>query len=216
VQAVNLSKPPTNRSETQNGSATQGSLGQGLTMVQAEKMLRTLVEEGWFEKSRRGYYSLTPRALMELRGWLMETYNDVGDDDDEEDEETVIKVKLCFACKEIITTGQRCPKRTCPCRLHDICTQNFFRTQKARKCPLCSTDWTGNDFVGERSVTSKEKDPPGRRRRVDASTGRRSAQMVVEEAEESDDAEDGEEAGEPEADEVDGAEEDEAMEDEDE
>lgn len=72
-------------------------------MMQAEKMLKTLVEEGWFEKSRKGYYSLSPRALMELRGWLMETYNDVGDEDEDEEEERVVRVKLCFACKEIIT-----------------------------------------------------------------------------------------------------------------
>lgn len=104
MQAVRLHKLPTeNRRETQNGSATQGSAGQGLTMMQAEKMLKTLVEEGWFEKSRKGYYSLSPRALMELRGWLMETYNDVGDEDEDEEEERVVRVKLCFACKEIIT-----------------------------------------------------------------------------------------------------------------
>ena len=68
-------------------------------MMQAEKMLKSLVEEGWFEKSKKGFYSLSPRALMELRGWLTETYND----DDDDDDERVLKVKLCFACKEIIT-----------------------------------------------------------------------------------------------------------------
>ena len=40
---------------------------------------------------------------MELRGWLMETYNDVGDDEEEEDGPRVLKVKQCYACKEIIT-----------------------------------------------------------------------------------------------------------------
>ena len=103
MQAVQLHKPPNeNRRETQNGSATQGSAGQGISMAQAEKMLKTLVEEGWFEKSRKGYYSLSPRALMELRGWLMDTYNDL-DDDEEEDERRVMKIKQCYACKEIIT-----------------------------------------------------------------------------------------------------------------
>jgi len=70
-------------------------------MVQAEKVLKGLVEEGWFEKSRKGFYSLSPRGLMELRGWLIETYNDNGEEDEEE--ETVPKIKSCFACKEIIT-----------------------------------------------------------------------------------------------------------------
>ena len=42
-------------------------------------------------------------------------------------------------------------------RLHDICTQNFFRVQKSKKCPLCKTDWTGNDFVGERAAVATTK-----------------------------------------------------------
>ena len=100
MQAIGLAKPPSDsRRETQNGSETQGSAGQGLTMTQAEKMLKSLVEEGWFEKSRKGYYSLSPRALMELRGWLLETYND-----EEDDEGDGRKIKTCFGCKEIITT----------------------------------------------------------------------------------------------------------------
>ncbi|KAL8698425.1 MAG: hypothetical protein Q9201_006583 [Fulgogasparrea decipioides] len=95
MQAVRLAKPPDNeRRETQDGSTTQGSAGQGLKMVEAEKMLKTLVEEGWFEKSNKGYYSLSPRALMELRGWLIETYNDV-DDEDDDDEERIPRVKQC-------------------------------------------------------------------------------------------------------------------------
>lgn len=101
MQAMKLSKPPNeDRRESQNG-ATQGSSGQGLTLVQAEKMLKTLVEEGWFEKSRKGYHSLSPRALMELRNWLIETYNDL-DGEDEEDEPTE-KIKFCYACKELLT-----------------------------------------------------------------------------------------------------------------
>lgn len=102
MQALRLVKAPAeDRRQTQNGSETQGSAGQNLTIMQAEKMLKTLVEEGWFEKSR-GFYSLSPRALMELRGWLTETYNDM--DGDEGDEERVLRIKTCFACKEIITT----------------------------------------------------------------------------------------------------------------
>lgn len=104
MQATHLAKPPVGqRGETQNGAATQGSVGASITMSQAEKMMHAMVEEGWFEKSRKGFFSLSPRALMELRGWLMETYNDVGDDDEEEDGERVLKIKLCYACKEIIT-----------------------------------------------------------------------------------------------------------------
>ena len=105
MDAVRLNRPPAaDRRETQNGSATQGSGGQGITGKEAEKMLSTLVDEGWFERSKKGYYSLSPRALMELRGWLMETYNDLGDEDEEEDHPRVLKIKLCYACKEIITS----------------------------------------------------------------------------------------------------------------
>ncbi|KAL8804792.1 MAG: hypothetical protein Q9182_002384 [Xanthomendoza sp. 2 TL-2023] len=102
MQAVRLHKAPdSDRRETQGGSVTQGSAGQGLKMVEAEKMLKSLVDEGWFEKSKRGYYSLSPRALMELRGWLIESYNDVDDEDD--DEERLPRIKQCVACKEIVT-----------------------------------------------------------------------------------------------------------------
>lgn len=103
MQAVRLHKAPdTGRRETQDGSATQGNATQGLKMVEAERMLKTLVDEAWFEKSKRGYYSLSPRALMELRGWLIESYNDI-DDEDEEDEERPPRIKQCIACKEIVT-----------------------------------------------------------------------------------------------------------------
>ncbi|KAI4146517.1 MAG: hypothetical protein L6R39_003436 [Caloplaca ligustica] len=173
MQAVRLHKPSdSERRETQNGAETQGSAGQGLKMVEAEKMLKSLVEEGWFEKSKKGYYSLSPRALMELRGWLIETYNDADDDDDEE-EDRIPRIKQCAACKEVVTMvsyfrelhklsakdlkGQRCSQRNCPCRLHDICTQNFFRMQRSRNCPLCKTEWTGNDFVGERAAPKANK-----------------------------------------------------------
>ena len=103
MQAIKLHKAPTEESrQSQNGGETQGSIGQSLSMGQAEKMLKSLVEQGWFEKSSKGYYSLSPRALMELRGWLLETYNDV---EEGEDEATVPKkMKQCFACKDIITT----------------------------------------------------------------------------------------------------------------
>lgn len=44
----------------------------------------------------------------------------------------------------------------CPCRLHDICIDKFFRIHKATSCPRCQTDWTDNNrnFVGERVVTN--------------------------------------------------------------
>lgn len=107
MQAIKLHKNLTEDGpQTQNGSATQGSAGQSLTMGQAEKMMKTLVEEGWLEKSIKGFYSLSPRALMELRGWLWETYNEL-DEDEGDKERASKKIKQCFACKEIITTVSR-------------------------------------------------------------------------------------------------------------
>ncbi len=101
MQALRLCKPRDTEAATTNGADTQGSAGQGLKMAEAEKMLKTLVEEGWFEKSRKGFYSLSPRALMELRGWLIETYNDV--DEEDEGEDRAPRIKQCAACKEIVT-----------------------------------------------------------------------------------------------------------------
>ncbi|KAL8748698.1 MAG: hypothetical protein Q9184_007144 [Pyrenodesmia sp. 2 TL-2023] len=116
MQAIRLSKPRDTEAGNTDGVETQGSAGPGLKLAEAEKMLKTLVDEGWFEKSKRGFYSLSPRALMELRGWLIETYNDVDEEDVEEDRAP--RIKQCVACKEIVTM----------------------------------TEWTGNDFVGERAA----------------------------------------------------------------
>ena len=74
--------------------------------------------------------------------------------------------------------GQRCDKRTCLLRLHDICTQNFFRIQKSKKCPLCKTEWSGKSFVGERAVTSSEKSQAGTRR--GGATSRRELPVAAE------------------------------------
>ncbi|KAI9826132.1 MAG: hypothetical protein M1832_000581 [Thelocarpon impressellum] len=103
--AARLLKPPTERAhETQNGGATQGSSGQGLTGMAGERVLKDLVQQGWFEKSQAGFYTLSPRALMELKYYLLTTYNGGEDDEDQEEaEERQDKVKLCMACKEIVT-----------------------------------------------------------------------------------------------------------------
>ncbi|KAF2425320.1 hypothetical protein EJ08DRAFT_401337 [Tothia fuscella] len=155
--ASNLCKPPRNREsnisstngDTQ-GQATQSAPDKGITVVQAEKVLEKMVDEGWFMKSRAGYLSLTPRALMELRGWLVESYNEEPDDEDEGPQWQ--RIKMCEACRDIVTVGQRCANRECNCRLHDFCTTAFFRTQSERKCPTCKTEWTSNNFVGERAA----------------------------------------------------------------
>lgn len=102
VQAIQLAKAGSgdaNRRES-NGAASQsqGATAQSLSMTQAELVLKRLVEEGWFETSEKGYYSLSPRGLIELRGWLVETYND-----EEENDYRANRIKFCAACKDVIT-----------------------------------------------------------------------------------------------------------------
>ncbi|KAJ5999366.1 hypothetical protein N7451_007176 [Penicillium sp. IBT 35674x] len=151
MQSLNLrSSAEANRRRSTNATQqTQGGATQSLTMTQAENMMKHLVEEGWLEKSRKDYYSLTPRALMELRGWLVSEYND-----EMESGRRMNRIKFCSACKDIITVGQRCEDRDCLGRLHDHCMRSFFRMQRAEKCPVCKKDWPGDKFVGERAVTS--------------------------------------------------------------
>ncbi|CAG8904143.1 unnamed protein product [Penicillium salamii] len=60
LQAVGLHKAPTTRPATDEPSQTQSAASQSLTMTQAEKTIRNLIEEGWFQKSRKGYLTLTP------------------------------------------------------------------------------------------------------------------------------------------------------------
>ncbi|RAL06691.1 non-structural maintenance of chromosomes element 1 family protein [Aspergillus homomorphus CBS 101889] len=147
----------TQGAQTQPDSQVVGGAVQSLTMSQAEMLLKQLVEEGWFGKSRNGFYSLSPRGLMELRGWLVATYND--------EAEGIRKIKLCAACKDLITAGQRCVNRDCLGRLHDHCLRHFFRSQQADICPVCKEIWPGNKFVGERAVTQADQEMHARRRR---------------------------------------------------
>lgn len=156
MQALKLAKDPNRR---ESGSTQAQNVG--LTMSQAEKMLQNMVDEGWFELSTRGYYTLTPRALLELRGWLMETYNDQADDGEDE-EEQYEKIKFCQACKEIVTQGQRCPNLHCQARLHNHCVRNMFRAQGgSEECPLCKTAWVDAPAVGELAGRSTQRSSTG-------------------------------------------------------
>ncbi|KAJ5537759.1 hypothetical protein N7494_007238 [Penicillium frequentans] len=154
MQSLNLrSSAEANRRRSTNATQqTQGGATQSLTITQAENMMKHLVEEGWLEKSRKDFFSLTPRALMELRGWLISEYND-----EMESGRRMNRIKFCSACKDLITVGQRCEDRDCLGRLHDHCMRSFFRMQRAEQCPVCKKDWPGDKFVGERAVTSASR-----------------------------------------------------------
>ncbi|KAE8377079.1 Nse1 non-SMC component of SMC5-6 complex-domain-containing protein [Aspergillus bertholletiae] len=159
IQLAKASSGDASRRESNNATQSQGGAAQSLTMSQAETVLMQLVEQGWFEKSRKGFYSLSPRALMELRGWLVATYNEENEDDRRMD-----KIKFCAACRDIITVGQRCGNRDCAGRLHNHCIRNFFRMQQAEQCPACQAPWPGDKFVGERAITSTQRPTQGGRR----------------------------------------------------
>lgn len=101
ADALNRNKPEGGSQRRQSGAAaaTQAetqSAGAPLSMTEAQDILANLVQEGWFERSDEGYYSLAPRALIELRSWLSHTY-------DEEGEGGVQRIKFCAACRDVVT-----------------------------------------------------------------------------------------------------------------
>ncbi|KAF5023515.1 hypothetical protein F66182_4427 [Fusarium sp. NRRL 66182] len=165
MQAIKLARPNRRESQIDTDTQTQITADKGLKHSEVEAVLASLVEGGWFEKSHEGFYTLSPRALLELRPWLVETYNDpdLGPRDWQ-------RIKFCEACKDIVTMGLRCIESDCNFRLHEVCEEAFWRTRSEKKCPRCSSDWTGQKYSGERAVTSTDAFQRGRRR----SGGRRS------------------------------------------
>ncbi|KAL7949931.1 Nse1 non-SMC component of SMC5-6 complex domain-containing protein [Trichoderma barbatum] len=159
MQAIKLARPPRRESQGDGEDQSQAPTDRGLKHSEVENVLESLVEGGWFEISREGFYSLTPRALLELRPWLIDMYNDP--DAEPGDWQ---RIKFCEACKEIVTWGLRCSDPDCTLRLHDICQQAFWRSRRGTNCPKCSREWTGNHYVGERAITMTEAYQRGRRR----------------------------------------------------
>jgi hypothetical protein len=183
-QALHLHKlPESDRREsgaaTQQDTQTQNA---GITMKEAEKVLNLLVSESWFDLSTKGFYTLSPRALMELRGWLIDTYNDGDNDSDGSDQgHPHEKIKVCMACREIVTQGQRCPDPTlrCPARLHAHCVGKMWRAQGGREvCPNCKKEWKEPLPVGEKAWK--------RPRQSGSMGGRRSGVSGLDGADESD------------------------------
>jgi hypothetical protein len=168
IQASQLAKAPNRSRQSQvhgdDESSTQvDSATKGLTISESEKVLADLVDQDFFYKSRSGYFSLAPRALMELRTYLKETYNEPAGD--EEDEPPIIRIRDCEICREIVTVGLRCNNRECNCRFHDSCAQQYFRSQRGnqRKCPKCKEEWLGDLFVGERAANTGQRRTTGGR-----------------------------------------------------
>ncbi|KAK4448089.1 Nse1 non-SMC component of SMC5-6 complex-domain-containing protein [Podospora aff. communis PSN243] len=95
-QALKVSRPSRSRESlaNENGEGAAAAADKGLKHSEVLALLSSLVAEGWLEKSREGFFSLSPRALVELWAWLVETYNDPEDD--------WLHIKDCEACKEIM------------------------------------------------------------------------------------------------------------------
>jgi non-structural maintenance of chromosomes element 1 len=147
----------TSRRDSEENS--QLAADKGVTGEQAEKLLAGLVKEKWLEHSKDGFYKLSPRALMELRGWLIDAYNEEVDEDDDWQ-----RIKFCEACKEIVTVGQRCANLDCNARLHNICEMAFWNSRPNKQCPKCDTAWEGKQYVGEKVITSTDERLKNRRR----------------------------------------------------
>lgn len=132
----------------------------GITMSEADDVLQTLLADGFLQLSRAGYYSLAPRALMELHSYLKETYNDAAED---EDDEPTIRIHDCEGCKEIVTFGIRCNNRECGVRWHDLCANQYYRgkSTEGKKCPKCRTVCGGNVYVGERADRVSQRQSSG-------------------------------------------------------
>ena len=174
MQAMKLARPNRRQSYMDLEEGTQGAIDRGLKHSEVEDVLASLINGGWLERSRgEKFYSLTPRGLLELRSWLMETYNDPDAGPDEWQ-----RIKLCAACKDLITYGLRCADPNCNFRLHDICEDAFWRVRGDKRCPKCSKEWNADHYVGERAVTQTEAFQKGRRRTT--GNGRRQTTLADE------------------------------------
>lgn len=149
-----------------NGAETNGVDADGeprvhsLRVADAERVLDQLLDQKFFLRSSAGYWSLAPRAILELRSYLKEMYNEPPEDEDD-DPEGVIRVRDCLGCREIVTVGLRCSNRDCGVRFHDWCASQYLRAQRgeaSRRCPKCKTAWEGNYYVGERAVGGRRRD----------------------------------------------------------
>ena len=151
-----------NNGDEEDTEATQQAAAEtSISISDADAVLESLVAQRFFQKSRAGYYTLAPRALIELRAYLKETYNEVLDDDDEDGGQgrEITRIRDCEGCREIVTIGLRCDNRECGVRWHDACAKAYYSGGRRRrggsvqekKCPRCERLFTESVFVGERA-----------------------------------------------------------------
>ncbi|KAI6150360.1 Nse1 non-SMC component of SMC5-6 complex-domain-containing protein [Pisolithus tinctorius] len=127
------------------------ALKTNMTKSQAETILNSLVARGWLLKSKRGRYSLSTRALLELSPYLKSNYPD--------------ECLECTICMEIVTRGVACNTPACQTRIHHHCFRRLPAKQ-ARSCPTCQCNWPQDGRtlrpIGEAAI--KDGQDEGRRR----------------------------------------------------
>lgn len=120
MDVMQLTKPPRgngprdsgvgmSNGETQQQQGQTGGGAASITLVRAQEVLNQMIESGFFERSDAHYISLGPRGLMELRGWLQETYDEpMQDGDSQEDVERGKRIRFCEACRDVVTVVSTC------------------------------------------------------------------------------------------------------------
>ncbi|KAF8654195.1 hypothetical protein AX16_003723 [Volvariella volvacea WC 439] len=143
-----------------------------LSKTQAEVVLNSFVANGWLRKSKRGRFSLSTRALLELHPYLKSTYPD--------------EVIECTICMEIITRGVACHTNNCKTRMHSHCFAIYRRHNQS--CPTCSVAWpqeaTMSPLVPVGEGAAKDEDDKRRVRRRNQTTSEDAEDEVDEEVDE--------------------------------
>ncbi|KAH7889285.1 Nse1 non-SMC component of SMC5-6 complex-domain-containing protein [Phlebopus sp. FC_14] len=127
------------------------SLKANMTKTQAETVLASFVAKGWLLKSKRGRYSLSTRALLELLPYLKSNYAD--------------EFLECTICMEIVTRGVACNTPNCKARMHRHCFTKLRARHARTQCPACSSDWQqdGKNLIPVGEAAIKDGQDQGRR-----------------------------------------------------
>ncbi|ORY29774.1 hypothetical protein BCR39DRAFT_530972 [Naematelia encephala] len=130
--------------------------GLNMTQSQAQSLLGPLVSRGWLAKSKRGRYTLAPRAMAELEVYLEKEFEDW--------------VHKCQRCKAIMLTGYVCSNDNCGAHFHGYCYEILARAQLPR-CPECRSSFVDHppSPIGEKAVPKDQdnwaRDSLGKKRK---------------------------------------------------
>ncbi|CAD6579809.1 MAG: hypothetical protein TREMPRED_002588 [Tremellales sp. Tagirdzhanova-0007] len=180
IQAI-MSSYPANSIGSTRALRLTTTLKANMTRLAAEALLGSLTSRGWLAKSKRGRYSLAPRAMMELETYLRQEF-----------EEWVHK---CRKCEGMILSGVVCNHGNCDTHLHEYC-YDLLRRSARNACPTCTTSFADHPPrpVGEGAVPRIEDDWQGGgngKKRKRASRGGQSAAQEDEEQSEGEEEEGG-------------------------